>query len=105
MGFVPAASLDKLPPEVRKTIDAIQPGSISPIIAMGDGYRIVKVFEREPAGQRELTDPRVQQNIRDTLTNRKEQVLNAAYYEVARNSAKIVNYLARQVLEDADKNK
>ena len=105
MGFVPAASLDKLPPEVRKTIDAIQPGSISPIIAMGDGYRIVKVFEREPAGQRELTAPRVQQNIRDTLTNRKEQVLNAAYYEVARNSAKIVNYLARQVLEDADKNK
>ena len=105
MGFVPAASLDKLPPDVRKTIDAIQPGSISPIIAMGDGYRIVKVFEREPAGQRELTDPRVQQNIRDTLTNRKEQVLNAAYYEVARNSAKIVNYLARQVLEDADKNK
>jgi len=105
MGFVPAASLDKLPPEVRKIIDAIQPGSISPIIAMGDGYRIVKVFEREPAGQRELTDPRVQQNIRDTLTNRKEQVLNAAYYEVARNSAKIVNYLARQVLEDADKNK
>ena len=105
MGFVPAASLDKLPPEVRKTIDAIQPGSISPVIPMGDGLRIIKVFEREPAGQRELTDPRVQQNIRDTLTNRKEQVLNAAYYEVARNSAKIVNYLARQVLEDADKNK
>ena len=75
---------------MRKTIDAIQPGSISPIIAMGDGYRIVKVFEREPAGQRELTDPRVQQNIRDTLMNRKEQVLNAAYYEVARNSAKVV---------------
>jgi len=48
-----------------------------------------------------LTDPRVQQNIRDTLMNRKEQVLNAAYYEVARNNAKVVNYLAQQVVDKA----
>jgi peptidyl-prolyl cis-trans isomerase SurA len=105
MGFVSAANLEKLPLDVRKTIDAIQPGSISPIIPMGDGFRIIKVFEREPAGQRELTDPRVQQNIRDTLLNRKEQVLQAAYYEVAHNSAKVVNYLARQVVDGAGKAK
>jgi peptidyl-prolyl cis-trans isomerase SurA len=103
MGFVPSASLDKLPPDVRKIIDAIQPNSISPVIQMGDGYRIIKVFEREPAGQRELTDPRVLQNIRDTLMNRKEQVLQAAYYEVARNNAKVVNYLAQQVVDNAGK--
>jgi peptidyl-prolyl cis-trans isomerase SurA len=105
MGFVPEASLEKLPPDVRKMIDSIQPGSISPIIPMGDGLHIIKVFEREPAGQRELTDPRVQQNIRDTLMNRKEQVLQAAYYEVARNSAKVVNYLAQQVMDNAGKSK
>jgi peptidyl-prolyl cis-trans isomerase SurA len=103
MGFVPQANLEKLQPEVRKIIDAIQPGSISPIIPMGDGLHIIKVFEREPAGQRELTDPRVQQNIRDTLMNRKEQVLNAAYYEVARNNAKVVNYLAQQVVDNSGK--
>jgi peptidyl-prolyl cis-trans isomerase SurA len=101
MGFVPISSLEKLPPDVRKQIDAIQPGSISPIIPMGDGYHIVKVFEREPAGQRELTDPRVQQNIRNTLMSRKEQVLNAAYYEAVHNAAKVSNYLAQQVLESA----
>jgi peptidyl-prolyl cis-trans isomerase SurA len=101
MGFVAAASLEKLPPEVRKIIENIQPGSISPIIPMGDGLHIIKVISREPAGQRELTDPRVQQNIRDTLMNRKEQVLNAAYYEVARNNAKVVNYLAQQVVDKA----
>jgi len=105
MGFVPVAYLEKLPPEVRKVIDAIQPGSISPVIPMGDGLRIIKVFEREPAGQRELTDPRVQQNIRDTLMNRKEQVLQAAYYEVARNNAKVVNYLAQQVVDNSGKAK
>ena len=105
MGFVPAANLEKLQQDVRKAIDAIQPGSISPILNMGDGYRIIKVFEREPAGQRELTDPRVQQNIRDTLMNRKEQVLQAAYYEVARNNAKVVNYLAQEVVDKAAKGK
>jgi peptidyl-prolyl cis-trans isomerase SurA len=102
---VPTASLEKLPPEVRNVIDNIQPGSISPIISMSDGFRIVKVFEREPAGQRELTDPRVQQNIRNTLMNRKDQVLTAAYYEVAQNNAKVVNYLAQQVVDSAAKNK
>ena len=98
-------NLEKLPQEVRKVIEAIQPGSISPIMNMGDSYRIIKVFEREPAGQRELTDPRVQQNIRDTLMNRKEQVLQAAYYEVAHNSAKVVNYLAQEVVDNAAKGK
>jgi peptidyl-prolyl cis-trans isomerase SurA len=105
MGFVSQANIEKLPQDVRKIIDAIQPGSISPIIPMGDSLRIIKVFEREPAGQRELTDPRVQQNIRDTLMNRKEQVLNAAYYEVARNGAKVVNYLAQQVVDNSGKSK
>jgi peptidyl-prolyl cis-trans isomerase SurA len=105
MGFVPVANLEKLPQDVRKTIESIQPGSISPVIQMGDGYHIIKVFEREPAGQRELTDPRVQQQIRDTLMNRKEQVLQAAYGEVARNSAKVVNYLAQQVVDNFGKNK
>jgi peptidyl-prolyl cis-trans isomerase SurA len=105
MGFVPFSQLDKLSPEVHKTLDGIQPGSISGIIQMADGYRIVKVFEREPAGQRELTDPRVAQKIRDTLMGRKEQVLNAAYYEVAHNSAKVVNYLAQEVVDNAGKSK
>jgi peptidyl-prolyl cis-trans isomerase SurA len=105
MGFVPASQLEKLSPEVRKIVDGIQPGSISGIIGMSDGFRILKVFEREPAGQRELNDPRVQQKIRDTLINRKDQVLKAAYYEVAHNSAKVVNYLAQQVVDDAGKSK
>ena len=104
MGFIADSQL-KVSPEFRKMLDSIQPGSISGIIAMGDTFRILKVFEREPAGQRELNDPRVQQKIHDTLMNRKDQVLKAAYYEVAHNSAKVVNYLAQRVVDDAGKNK
>ena len=48
----------------------------------------------EPAGQRVLDDPSVQQTIRETLLNRKDQLLKAAYYEIARDEAKVVNYLA-----------
>ena len=49
-----------------------------------------------------MTDPRVQQNIRETLINRKDQLLRAAYYEVARDQAQVVNYLAQAVAQTKD---
>ena len=55
----------------------------------------------EPAGQRQLNDPRVQQMIRETLINRKDQLLKAVYYEVARNEAKVLNHYARSLFERA----
>ena len=68
-----------------------------------EGYRILKVITREPAGQRDLNDPRVQQNIRETLLNRKDQLLKSAYYEVSRNNAKISNYLAQSIVDGTKK--
>jgi peptidyl-prolyl cis-trans isomerase SurA len=105
MGFIPTSQLEKLSPELRKMLDSLQPGGISPIINMPEGFRILKVFEKEPAGQRDLNDPRVQQQIKETLLNRRDQLLQAAYYETARNSAKIVNYLAQTIVENAGKAK
>jgi len=61
------------------------------------------MISKEPSGQRDLNDPRVQQNIRETLLNAKDQLLKTAYYETARNSAKIENYLARSILDSAGK--
>ena len=63
------------------------------------GYRIVKLISKEPAGQRELADPRVQQAIRSQLHDRREQLLKAAYYEVLRDSAKVENYYAKSILD------
>ena len=45
----------------------------------------------------------VQQSIRDTLRNRKEQLLRAAYMAEARDGAKVTNYLAQQVIESNGK--
>jgi peptidyl-prolyl cis-trans isomerase SurA len=73
------------------------------VLRTQDGYRILKVISREPAGQRELADPKVQQTIRETLINRKDQLLKAAYYEVARNEAKVVNYFANRIIGNREK--
>jgi peptidyl-prolyl cis-trans isomerase SurA len=105
MGFVAVSQLEKLSPELRKMLDSMQPGGLSGILTMQDGYRILKVYEKEPAGQRDLNDPRVQTKIHETLLNRKDQLLQAAYYEVARNSAKIMNYMAQEVVDNSGKSK
>ena len=105
MGFVPESALDKANLELRKMVTALSPGAFSQVIRTQEGYRILKVISKEPAGQRELNDPRVQQSIRETLMNRKDNLLKAAYYEVARNNAKVDNYLARSIVDNAGKNK
>ena len=105
MGFVRQSDLEKVNPELRKMVIALPPNGVSPIIPTPEGYRILKVITKEPAGQRELNDPRVQQNIRDTLLNSKDQLLRGAYYETARNDAKIQNYLAKSIVDNAGKSK
>src|SRR5271154_1837473 len=102
LGFVPESALEKVNPELRKAIQAASPGQITSVVRTAEGYRVFKIYSKEPAGQRELTDPRVQQNIRETLINRKDQLLRAAYYEVARDEAQVVNYLAQAVAQTKD---
>ena len=64
---------------------------------------ILKLISRESPGQRNISDPQVQQTIRDTLRNRKEQLLRAAYLAIARDEVRVTNYLAQQVIEAAGK--
>jgi peptidyl-prolyl cis-trans isomerase SurA len=99
LGYVPESSLEKADPEIRKVLQTASPGQITPVVKTAEGYRVFKIISKEAAGQRELTDPRVQQNIRETLVNRKDQLLRAAYYEVARDDAKVVNYLALSIAQ------
>jgi peptidyl-prolyl cis-trans isomerase SurA len=103
MGFLPLSAFDRSSPEVRKLIATLPVGQNSPIIPSQGTYRILRIISREPAGQRELNDPRVQQTIREGLLGRKDQLLRNAYYEVARNEAKIVNYYAAKILETTGK--
>ena len=103
LGYVPESSLAQSDPALRKEVMSLRPGQISGVIALRDSYRILKLVSKEAPGQRELSDPAVQQSIRDNIRNRKEQLLRAAYLAVSRNNAKITNYLAQQVVESAGK--
>jgi peptidyl-prolyl cis-trans isomerase SurA len=103
LGTIPESGLKGTDPATREAVMRLKPGQYSPIITVptpqGPGFRIVKLVAKEPAGQRDLSDPRVQQAIRSQLHDRREQLLKAAYYEVLRDSAKVENYYAKKVLD------
>ena len=106
LGMVMESQLRSIDPATREVVMKLKPGQYSPIITIANpanrqvmGFRIVKLIAKEPAGQRELADPRVQQAIRSQLHDRREQLLKAAYYEVLRDSAKVENYYAQSVLD------
>jgi len=103
LGPIGESALERVNTELRKAIMAMAPGQITPILHTAEGYRIFKIISKEAAGQRELNDPRVQQNIREILRNRKDQLLRNAYYEVARSEVKVVNYLALSITQNKDK--
>lgn len=103
LGYIPESSLNQADPNLKKTVLALKPGEVSQPITLKDSVRILKLVAREAAGQRGVNDPQVQQTIRDTLRDRKEQLLRAAYLAVARDEAKVRNYLAQQVVEAAGK--
>jgi peptidyl-prolyl cis-trans isomerase SurA len=64
------------------------------------GYAIFRLLERAGAGQRDLSDPRVQQQIRQQLHDSRSQLLKAAYSEMIRDQAKIQNFMAEQVFKN-----
>ena len=99
LGFIPQSALEKTEISLRRVVASLSPGEISPILRSGSEFRIIKLISREPAGQREFSDPRVQQSIRETLLNRKDQLLRTAYMDSVRNEADIANYLADRVVE------
>jgi peptidyl-prolyl cis-trans isomerase SurA len=105
LGFAPESSLKNTDPATRDVVMKLKPGQYSPIVTVANpmtkqvvGFRIVKLIAKEPAGQRELADPRVQEAIRSQLRDRREQLLKSAYYEVMREQAKVENYYAEKVL-------
>jgi peptidyl-prolyl cis-trans isomerase SurA len=105
MGFVQESALRRDPP-VYDAIGKLKPGAITDILPIVDGashrimgYAIYKLISREPAGQRELNDPRVQQTIRQGLRDGHAQLLKNAYFEKLHDEAKVHNYLADQILK------
>jgi peptidyl-prolyl cis-trans isomerase SurA len=109
MGFIAESAL-KSDPDVYSAITNLKPGEITNIMpayrGSGPGrqligYAIYKLIVREPAGQRALSDPNVQQVIHQTLHESKKQLLQTAYLEKLHDEAKVHNYFADEILKQA----
>jgi peptidyl-prolyl cis-trans isomerase SurA len=111
LGFVDENQL-KSNAEVFAAVSKLKAGQFTETmpILQGDGtgrktvgYAIYQLIERRPAGQLEMADPRVQQNIRQLLRNTQAQLLQNAYYDMLHNEAKIHNYYSEQILKQGGK--
>lgn len=107
MGFIFESALHS-DPEAYNTISKLKSGEITEPLPIYDtsgpghrvmGYAIYKLLGHEPAGQRELNDPRVQQTIRQFLRESHAQLLKNAYFEVLHDQATVRNYFAEQILK------
>src|SRR5215469_7095694 len=99
---MPESALARSDPAIRDAVLKLKPGQVSaPVLVRTPvpGYELVKLIAREPAGQHELSDPEVQQFIRERLRSTREQLLTAAYSEVVRNQAKVENFFGEEVLK------
>jgi peptidyl-prolyl cis-trans isomerase SurA len=108
MGFVYESALHS-EPDAYNAISKLKTGEITdpiPIYDVGGpghrtvGYAVYKLLSREPAGQREINDPRVQQTIRQFLRESHAQLLKNAYFEMLHDQAAVRNYYAEQILKN-----
>ncbi len=103
MGFVLESQL-KSDSEIYDAISKLKPDQFTDPLPGFDpahkiaGYAIYKLISRDPAGQRELNDPRVKQAIHQSLHDSQKQLLQTAYLEMLMDNAKVRNYLAEQIL-------
>lgn len=109
MGFVSESQM-KGDPATFAAITKLKPGETTDILPLLDaqthrvaGYSIYKLISKDAAGQRDLSDPRVQQAIRQQLHDSRAQLLKAAYFEMLRDQSKVENFLAEKIFKDVAK--
>jgi peptidyl-prolyl cis-trans isomerase SurA len=108
MGFVSESQMKQATdPQTFAAITKLKPGETTDILPLLDaqtkkpaGYVIYKLISKEPAGQRDLSDPRVQQSIRQQLHDSRSQLLKNAYFEILRDEAKVRDFYAEQVFKE-----
>lgn len=109
MGFVPESQL-KSDPMVGAAILKLKAGQLTDVFPLMDaqtkkpvGYAIYKLLDKEPAGQREISDPVVQQHIRQLLRDGRSQLVQNAYFEMLRDQAKVENFFAETIFNNGAK--
>ena len=106
MGFIGESQMHA-DPAIFAAVTKLKAGQMTEILPLLDaqtkkpvGYAIYKLLSRDPPGQRDLNDPRVQQAIRQQLREGRSQLLKAAYLEMVHDQAKVENFFAEQIFKN-----
>ena len=106
MGSIAESDLQQTP-SVFNAVSKLKPGQVTDIIPFPDpqdpkkvgGYAIFQLIAKDPAGQHDVSEPQVQQRIRQGLHDTRSQLLKGAYFEMLRDQAKVENFLAEQIFK------
>lgn len=102
LGFQPMQALRGVDPAFGDAVAQIRVGETFPrVVATEFGYHVLKLVDRDPGGQKDLTDARIEAQIRQTIFDQRDQTLRAAFFETVRNQAEIRNYFAERILDAA----
>jgi peptidyl-prolyl cis-trans isomerase SurA len=105
LNFQPLQAIENIDPRLAQAVQKMRAGETFPqVIETRFGFHILKLMEKDAGGQKDLSDPRVQAQVRQVIFNRKDQTLKNAFSEAARNKATVMNYLAERILASAGKN-
>jgi peptidyl-prolyl cis-trans isomerase SurA len=102
LGFLSAQQMEQqIGPAFRQAVQSLKPGETfaKPVVTQY-GFHIVRVTEKSAAGQRDLSDPAVQANIRQTIQGRRDNLLKAAYLDKVRNESTVKNLLAEKIFNE-----
>jgi peptidyl-prolyl cis-trans isomerase SurA len=100
--FQPLQALEGLDPRLAQTVARMRAGETLPqVLETRFGFHVLRLLEKDAGGQKDLTDPRVQAQVRQVIFNRKDQTLKNAFSEMARNKARVTNFLAERIFAGA----
>jgi peptidyl-prolyl cis-trans isomerase SurA len=107
MGSVSESQL-RTNPEVFAAIGKLKPGGVTDVLPFPDpsdpkkigGYAIFQLISRDPAGQHDVSEPQIQQRIRQGLRDARSQLLKGAYFEMLRDQSKVENFFAEQIFKN-----
>ena len=104
LNFQPLQAIENIDPRLSQAVQKMRVGETYPqVIESRIGLHILKLIAKDPGGQKDLSDARVQNTARQQIFQRKDQTLKNAFSEAARNKATVVNYLAQRILDNAGK--
>src|SRR5437773_1495067 len=76
LNFQPLQAIENIDPRLAQAVQKMRPGETFPqVIETRFGFHILKLMEKDAGGQKDLSDHRVQAQVRQAIFNRKDQTL------------------------------